>query len=93
MYVYLFILLVNRIAIVKPERAKLVQSCLLQMAQRGAIQRPLDDAQLISLLSQVSGGSPNEADSDLPPSPSLTFVKRKPGADDDEDLDLSQFDV
>lgn len=93
MYVHhlLPLILVNRVAIVKPDRAKLVQSYLLQMSQRGALSRPLDDKQLISLLSQVGGL--NEADCDVQQQSPTTFVKRKSGIDDDEDLDLSQFGI
>ncbi|KAM0683610.1 hypothetical protein MDAP_001181 [Mitosporidium daphniae] len=77
--------------VLSPEARDRLQSYLLQMSQRGALSRPLDDKQLISLLSQVGGL--NEADCDVQQQSPTTFVKRKSGIDDDEDLDLSQFGI
>lgn len=88
---YLFIcLLVNRVALVKPERVAMVQSYLVQLAQRGAISKSIDDQELISLLSQVGGiNESSESTTSM-----YTFIKKKTGInDDDDELDLSQFDI
>lgn len=44
----------NTIALAKPEKAKMVEGMLIQMAQTGQIQGKLGEAQLKSLLEQVT---------------------------------------
>ena len=44
----------NSIAIVKPERAKQVESMLIQMAQTGQITGKLGESQLVAILEKVS---------------------------------------
>ncbi|XP_065914998.1 programmed cell death protein 5-like [Dysidea avara] len=44
----------NSIALVKPEKAKMVENMLIQMAKTGQISSKLGEPQLISLLERVS---------------------------------------
>ncbi|XP_068695498.1 programmed cell death protein 5-like [Montipora capricornis] len=44
----------NSIALVKPEKAKMMESMLIQMARTGQIAGKLSESQLISLLQDVS---------------------------------------
>lgn len=45
----------NTISLAKPEKAKMVESMLIQMAQSGQIQNKLGEDQLKGLLEKVSG--------------------------------------
>ena len=45
----------NTISLAKPEKAKMVEGMLIQMAQSGQIQNKLGEAQLKGLLEKVSG--------------------------------------
>lgn len=44
----------GRIKLVKPEKARMVEDLLLQMAQERRLGGPVEDAQLLQLLNQVS---------------------------------------
>ncbi|CAH3032142.1 programmed cell death protein 5-like [Pocillopora verrucosa] len=44
----------NSIALVKPEKAKMMESMLIQMARSGQIAGKLSESQLVSLLQEVS---------------------------------------
>ncbi|XP_028519167.1 programmed cell death protein 5 [Exaiptasia diaphana] len=44
----------SSIALVKPEKAKMVESMLIQMAQTGQVAGKIGEAQLVSLLEKVS---------------------------------------
>ena len=50
----LFLFPVNTIALTKPEKARMIESMLCQMAQRGQISGKLDEDQFKSLLERVS---------------------------------------
>jgi len=47
----------NRVAIVKPDRARAVEDLLIQTAMRGQIRETIDEERLKGLLEQVSGGA------------------------------------
>lgn len=44
----------NRIALVKPDKAKGVENMVLQMAQKGQLNEKISESRLISLLEQVN---------------------------------------
>ena len=44
----------NSVALVKPEKAKMVESMLIQMAKSGQVGGKVGEAQLVSLLEKVS---------------------------------------
>ncbi|XP_077982818.1 programmed cell death protein 5-like [Glandiceps talaboti] len=69
----------NSIALVKPEKAKMVESMLLQMAQRGQIQGKLSEGELIDLLERVSQQTQKKT--------TVKFERRKMDWDDDDDDD------
>ena len=45
---------VNSVAVVKPEKAAMLEAMLLRMAQTGQIQGKINDTQLKQMLEQVS---------------------------------------
>lgn len=68
---------VNSIAIVKPERAKQVESMLIQMAQTGQIAGRLGESQLVSLLEKVSSQTQKKT--------TVKFDRRRLDDSDDDD--------
>lgn len=67
----------NTIAIAKPEKAKMVESILVQMAQTGQIQTKLGEEQLKSLLEKVSEQTQKTT--------SVKFDRRRAALDSDDD--------
>ncbi|XP_050399316.1 programmed cell death protein 5 [Patella vulgata] len=68
----------NTIAVAKPEKAKMVESMLVQMARTGQIQNKLGEDQLIGLLARVSEQTQNKT--------TVKFDRRRMRLDDsDED--------
>jgi programmed cell death protein 5 len=47
-------ILVSRISIVKPEKARSIEDYLLNMAQRGQLASKVTEEQLIAMLSQIA---------------------------------------
>mmetsp|Transcript_3428 Transcript_3428/g.9149 ORF Transcript_3428/g.9149 Transcript_3428/m.9149 type:complete len:131 (+) Transcript_3428:3424-3816(+) len=67
----------SRIALVKPEKARAVESMVLGMAQRRQITSKVSEEQLVSMLEQINeqtGGS----------KPKITIQRRRYNFDDDE---------
>jgi programmed cell death protein 5 len=67
----------NTIALTKPEKAKMVESMLIQMAQTGQIQGKLGEVQLKSLLERVSEKTTKTT--------TVKFDRRRAALDSDED--------
>jgi len=67
----------NTIAVAKPEKAKMVESMLIQMAQTGQIQSKLGEEQLRSLLEKVSEQTQKTT--------SVKFDRRRAALDSDDD--------
>jgi len=67
----------NMIALTKPEKARMVESMLIQMAQMGQIQGKLGEEQLKSLLEQVSEKTQKTT--------TVKFDRRRAALDSDED--------
>jgi len=67
----------NMIAMTKPEKARMVESMLIQMAQRGQMQGKLGEEQLKSLLEQVSEKTQKTT--------TVKFDRRRAALDSDED--------
>jgi programmed cell death protein 5 len=67
----------NMIALTKPEKARMVESMLIQMAQRGQVQGKLGEEQLKSLLEQVSEKTQKTT--------TVKFDRRRAALDSDED--------
>ena len=68
----------NSIALVKPEKAKMVENMLLQMAQTGQITSKLDEGSLISLLERLNTQTQKKT--------TVKFDRRRHALDsDDED--------
>jgi len=67
----------NIIALTKPEKARMVESMLIQMAQRGQLQNKLGEEQLKSLLEQVSEKTQKTT--------TVKFDRRRAALDSDED--------
>ncbi|CAH8671732.1 unnamed protein product [Schistosoma haematobium] len=65
----------NTIAITKPEKAKMVENMLINMAQTGRLGPKLNEEQLKQILLQVSSGTQK----------STTFDRRRAAIDSDED--------
>ena len=70
---------VERIKLVKPEKARSVESKLLSMAQRGALTERVSEQRLISLLNSASSGSGSES------SRGPTVERKRPSVFDDDD--------
>lgn len=67
----------NTLALTKPEKARNVESMLIQMAQRGQIQGKLGEEQLKDLLERISTQSQKTT--------TVKFDRRRAGMDSDED--------
>jgi programmed cell death protein 5 len=67
----------NIIALTKPEKARMVESMLIQMAQMGQIQGKLGEEQLKSLLEQVSEKTQKTT--------TVKFDRRRAALDSDDD--------
>eukprot|EP00800_Vazella_pourtalesii_P009867 TRINITY_DN2475_c0_g5_i1.p1 TRINITY_DN2475_c0_g5~~TRINITY_DN2475_c0_g5_i1.p1 ORF type:complete len:123 (-),score=36.47 TRINITY_DN2475_c0_g5_i1:563-931(-) len=67
----------NSIALVKPERAKMIETNLLRMAQSGQIMDKLTEPQLIDLLEKFT--------SQTKTSTKVNFQRRKVDSDSDDD--------
>ncbi|XP_070556823.1 programmed cell death protein 5-like [Ptychodera flava] len=67
----------NSIALVKPEKAQMVEGILLQMAQTGQIQSKLGEEELIGLLERVSQQTQKKT--------TVKFDRRRIDSDDDDD--------
>jgi len=67
----------NTIALTKPEKAKMVESMLVQMAQSGQIQGKLGEEQLKALLEKVSEKTTKTT--------TVKFDRRRAALDSDED--------
>ncbi|VDP49015.1 unnamed protein product [Schistosoma mattheei] len=72
-----FLFLVNTIAITKPEKAKMVENMLINMAQTGRLGPKLNEEQLKQILLQVSSGTQK--------STTVKFDRRRAAIDSDED--------
>ncbi|KAI0224981.1 Programmed cell death protein 5 [Lamellibrachia satsuma] len=67
----------NTIALTKPEKAKMVESMLIQMAQSGQIQSQLGEMQLKGLLERVSAQTQKTT--------KVKFDRRRAAVDSDDD--------
>ncbi|XP_067930256.1 programmed cell death protein 5-like [Watersipora subatra] len=67
----------NTIALTKPEKAQKVEYMIAQMARSGQIQEKLGEAQLKSLLEQISGQTQKTS--------SVKFDRRRAALDSDSD--------
>ncbi|XP_045191744.1 programmed cell death protein 5-like [Mercenaria mercenaria] len=67
----------NTIAVAKPEKAKMVESMLIQMAQSGQIQGKLNETQLKGLLEKVSERTQKTT--------TVKFDRRRAALDSDSD--------
>ncbi|XP_033112262.1 programmed cell death protein 5-like [Anneissia japonica] len=67
----------NSIAMVKPEKGKMVESLLIRMATTGQIPGKVDENQLKDLLSQVSSQTERKT--------TVKFDRRRLNLDDDDD--------
>ncbi|CAH8648656.1 unnamed protein product [Schistosoma guineensis] len=67
----------NTIAITKPEKAKMVENMLINMAQTGRLGPKLNEEQLKQILLQVSSGTQK--------STTVKFDRRRAAIDSDED--------
>ncbi|KAI6645687.1 Programmed cell death protein 5-like protein [Oopsacas minuta] len=67
----------NSIAIVKPDKAKVVETQLLRMAQSGQIMDKLTEAQLIDLLERFNSQMKSDT--------KVKFQRRKVDSDSDDD--------
>ncbi|KAK4474288.1 hypothetical protein MN116_000376 [Schistosoma mekongi] len=67
----------NTIAITKPEKAKMVENMLINMAQTGRLGPKLSEEQLKQILLQVSSGTQK--------STTVKFDRRRAAIDSDED--------
>ena len=76
---------VDRIAIVKPEKAKRLEDMIIQMANKGQLQSQVNDAMLKQMLEQISEGDA------AAPSNTVKFDRRRFGDDSDSDIDLSDL--
>ncbi|RKP17667.1 hypothetical protein ROZALSC1DRAFT_16115 [Rozella allomycis CSF55] len=70
----------SRIAIVKPEKARVVEEMLIRMRQTGQIRQKVDEDQLKGLLEQISGTTEQAK-------PKVTIQRRRMDYSDDEDED------
>ncbi len=69
------------IAVVKPEKAEKLEMILIQNAQRGAFQGKVTESQMIDLLEQVS-------ESEVKPTPTIKFQRKRFDDDDLSDLGI-----
>lgn len=76
---------VDRIAIVKPEKAKRLEDMIIQMANKGQLQSQVNDVMLKQMLEQISEGDA------AAPSNTVKFDRRRFGDDSDSDIDLSDL--
>lgn len=67
----------NSIALVKPEKAKMVENMLIQMAQTGQIGGKIGESQLVSLLERVSEQTQKKT--------TVKFDRRRYADSDDDD--------
>eukprot|EP00798_Chlamydomonas_sp_ICE-L_P016625 gene16625-22872_t len=68
----------NRIAIVKPDKARAVEAMIIQAAQRGQLNEKVSDERLMSMLEQINereGGTKSK----------VTIQRKRPNMDDDAD--------
>merc|ERR1712106_642793 len=73
----------NRISLVKPDKARKLEDMVLMMAQRNQLREALSDAQLKQMLEQISdNGAGGE-------SRSTVVIDRRRMANDDSDSDVS----
>ncbi|EPZ32026.1 DNA-binding TFAR19-related protein domain-containing protein [Rozella allomycis CSF55] len=70
----------RKIAIVKPEKARVVEEMLIRMRQTGQIRQKVDEDQLKGLLEQISGTTEQAK-------PKVTIQRRRMDYSDDEDED------
>eukprot|EP00389_Voromonas_pontica_P013219 GDKH01020399.1.p2 GENE.GDKH01020399.1~~GDKH01020399.1.p2 ORF type:complete len:126 (+),score=42.13 GDKH01020399.1:123-500(+) len=69
----------NRISMVKPEKARRVEDMIIQMAQSGGLQGKLDDSTLVRLLERMDRGN-GESNG-----PRVTIQRRRDPFDSDDD--------
>ena len=74
----------NSVAVVKPEKAQMVESILIQMAQRGQVAGKVDEKDLKRLMAQVADRTAKKTN--------ITFARRELADDDDEESDDSDSD-
>ncbi|XP_028410191.1 programmed cell death protein 5-like [Dendronephthya gigantea] len=67
----------NSIALVKPEKAKMVEGMLIQMASTGQLGGKIGDTQLVSLLERFQESNPKKS--------TVKFNRRRLDDSDDED--------
>ncbi|XP_031570370.1 programmed cell death protein 5-like [Actinia tenebrosa] len=67
----------NSIALVKPDKARMVESILIQMAQSGQLPGKVGESQLVSLLERVSEQTQKKT--------TVKFNRRRYDDDDDDD--------
>ena len=70
----------NRIAIVKPDKARAIENQLIQMAQRGQNRQKIDEPNLIKMLEGID----QKADGGRT---KITFKRRGMDSDDEDDDD------
>jgi len=71
----------NRIALVKPDNARMIENNILMQYQQGRIREKINEAQLKTMLSQISGQTSK---------PTVQITRRK--HDDDDDFGLGDDD-
>lgn len=81
-YNILIIFIVNRISIVKPERARAIEDLIIRMARAGQLQGKLNEQGVIDLLEQIRGSEEQQQ-------PKIVINRRR--FDDDEDEDDYDF--
>jgi len=74
----------NRIALVKPDKARKLEEMVIMMARQGRIQGKLEDSALKHMLEQIEGGGGGS-------SSGVTFNRRRAIDSDDEEIDLSDL--
>lgn len=69
-----------RIALVKPEKARAVESMILAAAQRGQLGEKISDERLIGMLESI-----NDREGGGSKGPKITIQRRRPAFDDEDD--------
>eukprot|EP01068_Selenidium_serpulae_P017086 Selendium_serpulae@DN6346_c0_g1_i6.p1 len=69
----------NRVSMVKPEKARAVENHLLQSAQSGRLVEKIDEHRVKAILEQLSAEQPSRG-------PSVTINRRHFDSDDDDDI-------
>ena len=70
----------NRIKVVKPDRARQLEDMVINMGRKGQLQSALDDKQLKNMLESISGGGE-------PEKRKVVIARRMDDSDSDVDLD------